>query len=82
MRRTGKRGARGEVLAKSGEPPRASLYTEITDRIIADLERGEVTWGKPWGSAKAGLGMPKNTATGRGYYGINILILWDAVIHR
>ncbi|TIT00366.1 MAG: DUF1738 domain-containing protein, partial [Mesorhizobium sp.] len=82
MRRTGKRGARGEVLAKSGEPPRASLYTEITDRIIADLERGCVPWVKPWGRAKASLGLPKNAVTGRSYSGINILILWGAVIER
>lgn len=82
MRRTGKRGASGEVLAKRSEPPRASLYSEITDRIIADLERGSVPWVKPWGSAKAALGLPKNTATGRTYSGINILILWGAVVER
>lgn len=82
MRKTGKHGARGEVGAKQGEPPRASLYSEITDRIIADLERGCVPWVKPWGRAKATLGLPKNAATGRIYSGINILILWGAVIER
>ncbi|TGT91285.1 MULTISPECIES: zincin-like metallopeptidase domain-containing protein [unclassified Mesorhizobium] len=82
MRKTGKHSARGDVGGKKGEQQRASLYSEITDRIIADLERGAVPWVKPWGSAKAGLGLPKNAATGRGYSGINILILWGAVIDR
>ncbi|WFP65635.1 MULTISPECIES: zincin-like metallopeptidase domain-containing protein [unclassified Mesorhizobium] len=82
MRKTGKRGARGEVGAKQGEPLKRTLYSEITDRIIADLERGSVPWVKPWGRAKAALGLPKNAATGRSYSGINILILWGAVIER
>ena len=61
---------------------RASLYQEITDRIIAELEAGHVPWVQPWGGSgvSAPLGMPKNAATGRGYSGINVLILWDAVV--
>ncbi|CDX12633.1 conserved hypothetical protein [Mesorhizobium plurifarium] len=82
MRKTGKRGVRGEVGGKKGQQLWASLYSEITDRIIADLERGSVPWVKPWGRAKAALGLPKNAATGRCYSGINILILWGAVIER
>ena len=35
-------------------------------------------WVQPWVSA--GLGLPHNAITGRGYSGINILILWGAVI--
>ena len=27
---------------------RGSLYQEVTDRIIADLERGRVPWVQPW----------------------------------
>lgn len=63
---------------------RASLYEEITDRIIAELEAGRVPWVQPWGSqtAKAPLGLPKNAATGRRYSGINVLILWGAVIEH
>ena len=63
---------------------RASLYQEITDKIIAELEAGRVPWVQPWGTAaaKAALAMPKNAATGRHYSGINVLILWGAVIER
>ncbi|MDZ5698677.1 ArdC family protein [Chelativorans sp. M5D2P16] len=80
MRKTGKHPARGKAGAKKGQRPTASLYSEITDRIIAELERGAVPWVKPWGRAKAALGLPRNAATGRTYSGINILILWGAVI--
>ena len=61
---------------------RASLYTEITDKIIAELEAGRIPWVQPWGTAaiKAPLAMPRNASTQRGYSGINVLILWGAVI--
>jgi antirestriction protein ArdC len=63
---------------------RPSLYQEITDNIIAELEAGRVKWVQPWGTvaAKASLTMPKNAATQRQYSGINVLILWDAVIEH
>src|SRR5260221_8652555 len=63
---------------------RANLYTEITDKIIAELEAGRVPWVQPWGTAavKAPLAMPRNATTRRRYSGINVLILWGAVIER
>ena len=75
--------SRHAAAARSGSN-RASLYDEITDRIIAELEAGRVPWVQPWGTtaAKAPLGLPKNGATGRLYSGINVLILWGAVIER
>lgn len=63
---------------------RTSLYDDITDKIIAELEAGRAPWVQPWGSAaaKAPLAMPRNAATGRHYSGINVLILWGAVIQH
>jgi antirestriction protein ArdC len=63
---------------------RASLYDEITSKIIAELEAGRVPWVQPWGTAaaKAPVAMPRNAATGQQYSGINVLILWGAVIDR
>lgn len=63
---------------------RTSLYDEITTKIIRELEAGRVPWVQPWGtaSAKARLAMPKNASTGRFYSGINVLILWGAVIEH
>ncbi|SHH38570.1 protein of unknown function [Bradyrhizobium erythrophlei] len=69
--------------ARAGQD-RATLYDEITDKIIAELEAGRVPWVQPWGTAaaKAPLAMPKNASTNRQYSGVNILILWGAVIER
>ncbi|AWV22974.1 DNA primase traC [Roseomonas mucosa] len=63
---------------------RTSLYDDITDKITAELEAGRAPWVQPWGSAaaKAPLAMPRNAATGRYYSGINVLILWGAVIQH
>jgi antirestriction protein ArdC len=63
---------------------RANLYDEITDKIIAELEAGRVPWVQPWGTsaAKAPLGLPRNATTSRSYSGINVLILWGAVIEH
>lgn len=69
--------------ARTGQD-RATLYDEITDKIIAELEAGRVPWVQPWGTeaAKAQLSMPRNAASARPYSGINVLILWGAVIER
>jgi antirestriction protein ArdC len=63
---------------------RTSLYDEITDKIITELEAGRVPWVQPWGTAaaKAPLTLPNNAATRRQYSGINVLILWGAVIEH
>jgi antirestriction protein ArdC len=61
---------------------RTSLYQEITDKIIAELEQGRVPWVQPWGGVSAPLGLPRNAATSRPYTGINVLILWIACIER
>src|SRR6266852_9905027 len=72
-----------QSAARAGRD-RTSLYQEITDKIIAELEAGRVPWVQPWGTAaaKASLAMPKNASTNRQYSGVNILILWGAVIER
>ena len=75
--------SRSAARARSGQD-RTSLYQEITDKIIADLEAGRAPWVQPWGTAaaKATLAMPQNASTHRRYSGINVLILWGAVIER
>lgn len=63
---------------------RTGLYQEITCRIIAELDAGRLPWVQPWGTSavQAPLAMPKNASTGRRYSGINVLILWGAVIQH
>lgn len=50
------------------------IQKEITDRIIAALERGPDAFVLPWRKFAAS-GMPRNGATGRIYSGMNVLIL-------
>lgn len=71
------------IRARAGES-RASLYDEITEKIITELEAGRVPWVQPWGTAaaKAPLVMPRNASTHRLYAGINVLMLWGAAIER
>src|SRR5437868_10665873 len=52
------------------------LYSSVTNRIIADLEKGVAPWTRPWKLGKANGIMPHNGATGRPYSGINIMLLW------
>lgn len=59
---------------------RQSLYAEVTNRVIAELEQGRLPWVQPWDGAACGCAMPHNAGTGRRYSGINVLILWAAVI--
>jgi len=59
---------------------RASLYDEVTARINAELEQGQIPWVKPWAESGVPLGLPRSAATRRHYSGINILVLWDAVM--
>ena len=66
--------------ARGSDTPRASLYDEVTAKIIAQLEAGLFPWVQPWNSAVAVPGLPRNAVSGRPYSGVNVLILWGAVI--
>lgn len=52
------------------------VYKEVTDRIIAQLDKGVIPWRRPWSSV-SGL-WPRNAVTGRRYSGINVFLLWNA----
>ncbi|MHB1304530.1 MAG: ArdC-like ssDNA-binding domain-containing protein [Acidiphilium sp.] len=52
------------------------ICENITDAIIAELEKGVIPWSKPW-AGSGGPVMPRRH-TGARYRGINILILWQA----
>lgn len=65
-----------------GSRDRANLYSQITLRIITQLEEGRVPWVQPWTNVPAAVGLPHNAVSGRTYSGINILTLWDAVVSR
>jgi antirestriction protein ArdC len=83
MRSTHRRRARGEVRQVQAEAPRSNLYDEVTARIVAELEAGRIPWVQPWGTTGAAApGLPRNALTGRTYSGVNVLLLWGAVIEH
>ncbi|MDA5556189.1 ArdC family protein [Shimia sp. MMG029] len=57
------------------------IYQKVTDKIIADLEQGELTWHKPWSSDNMdGRIIKPLRHNGMPYSGINVLMLWSAAI--
>lgn len=77
-----RRRARREGVRAAPEPSRETLYQEVTNRIITELEAGRFPWVQPWDNGACSTGLPRNAASGRAYSGINILLLWGAVIER
>lgn len=61
---------------------RSDLYGRVTDRVIADLEKGVRSWTKPWTSTGNGRVTMPRRHNGIPYKGINVLILWGEAIDR
>lgn len=58
---------------RKGSTPR-DVYQEVTDSIVAELERGVAPWVRPWSVADGGL--PRNGASGHRYRGLNVVLCW------
>lgn len=57
------------------------IYQKVTDKIIADLEQGELTWLKPLSAGNTDGRIVKPLRhNGVAYSGINVLMLWAAEI--
>src|SRR5712692_2030221 len=50
--------------------PHASVYEIVTSRILAELEKGQVPWRKPWRTLP-----PANLISKKPYRGINVFLL-------
>lgn len=62
---------------------KADVYTRVTNKILADLERGNLTWHQPWQAGhQAGPVSRPLRAGGKPYRGINILMLWAAAMEK
>ena len=60
---------------------RQDVYTRVTDRIVADLEKGVRSWMKPWNAEHAAGKITRPLRhNGTPYSGINILMLWSAAM--
>lgn len=68
---------------KEKNQPRVDIYARITDRIVADLEKGVRPWMQPWHSTNA-LGRVTRPLRHNGlpYSGMNVLLLWSEAIAR
>lgn len=63
--------------------PRVDIYARITDRIVADLEKGVRPWMQPWQSSNV-IGRVTRPLRHNGlpYSGVNVLLLWSEAIAR
>ncbi|EQB0360996.1 ArdC family protein [Yersinia enterocolitica] len=55
---------------------KTDICQTVTDSIIAALETGVKPWACPWQRTPGMSGLPSNYATGMGYSGMNIMLLW------
>ncbi|UWU26208.1 ArdC family protein (plasmid) [Rhizobium sp. CB3060] len=57
---------------------RTDIYARITDRIVADLEKGVRPWVQPWSAANlSGRVSRPLRHNGQPYTGLNVLLLWS-----
>ncbi len=62
---------------------RQDVYGRVTDRILADLERGVRPWLKPWSAANTEGRITRPLRhNGLPYSGINVLLLWGEALSR
>jgi antirestriction protein ArdC len=62
---------------------RQDIYTRVTNKIIADLEKGDLTWLKPWNADHLGERITKPLRhNGLPYQGMNIILLWAASVEQ
>ena len=59
------------------------VYTRITDKIIAELEKGERPWLKPWNAEHAAGKITRPLRyNGLPYSGINVVMLWAEAMEK
>jgi antirestriction protein ArdC len=59
------------------------VYSRVTNKIVADLERGNLTWFQPWQAGhQAGPVSRPLRAGGKAYRGVNVLMLWAAAMEK
>ncbi|QDU45209.1 DNA primase TraC [Symmachiella dynata] len=65
------------MATKTSTAQRVDVYTQVTNRIVAELERGVRPWLKPWNAEHAAGRITRPLRhNGQYYLGINILMLW------
>lgn len=70
-------------MTNTDKGSRADIYTRITERIVADLEKGVRPWVQPWrdGNTTGRVSRPLRH-NGQCYTGLNVVLLWSASMAR
>ncbi|RWA75850.1 MAG: DUF1738 domain-containing protein [Mesorhizobium sp.] len=70
-------------MSRKEKAPRTDIYARITERIVAELEKGVRPWMQPWHSSNA-IGRVTRPLRHNGlpYNGMNVLLLWSEAIAR
>jgi antirestriction protein ArdC len=66
----------------AGATTRRDVYKEVTDKLIAAIERDPGKPQMPWRRAGAPLWMPVNALTNNPYRGVNVVSLWVTAEER
>lgn len=61
---------------------RIDVHRQVTDQIIAAIEKGGGTWEMPWHRPGTHFALPMNVCSKKRYNGINILSLWIAAENK
>jgi len=62
---------------KTSTQSRADVYSRVTSKIIADLEKGVRPWQRPWNAEQAAGRISRPLRhNGTPYRGVNVLLLW------
>ena len=70
-------------MSRNETNPRADIYARITDRIVADLERGVRPWVRPWSASNVADRITRPLRhNGQPYSGINVVLLWSEAVAR
>lgn len=70
-------------MKRKNEGERTDIYTRITEKIVADLEKGVRPWMQPWRAGNvAGRVTRPLRHNGLPYAGMNVLLLWSEAMAR
>lgn len=70
-------------MSRKTDTDRIDIYARITDRIVADLEKGVRPWMKPWSAAVTNGRITRPLRhNGLPYSGMNVLLLWSEQMSR
>ncbi len=70
-------------MTETTAKPKTDIYETITNKIINDLEKGQLTWRKPWSSEHMAHNVMRPMRwNDQPYTGVNILVLWSTAAER